>query len=112
MYKDTTHEPVSFKTTHATQSLYFCQLNDKRGVNFPEHNIFYKFILPLLNFENGQVPCLTTYSNQQCIMILTMAFTATIVALCERQAVITHEKLFTFIATYKQLKHSTKISIS
>jgi len=103
---------MSFKATHATQSLYFCQLNDKRGVNFPYCTIFYKFILPLLNSENDHVPWLTTYSNQQSIMILSMAFTATIVGLCERGAVITHEKLFTLTATYKQLKHSTKISTS
>jgi len=47
----------------------------------------------------------------QCI-ILSMVFTATTVGLCERGAVIIHEKLFTLIATYKQLKHSTKISTS
>jgi hypothetical protein len=31
-----------------------------------------------------------------------MAFAATVVELFERGAVIMHEKLFTFIATYKQ----------
>jgi len=40
MYEDTTHEPMSFKATYATQSLYFCQLNEKRGVNFPYRTIF------------------------------------------------------------------------
>jgi hypothetical protein len=60
-----------------------------------------KIIFPFLNSESGQVPWLTAYSNQQCIMILSMALTATIVGLCERVAVITHEKLFKFIATYK-----------
>ena len=39
-YEDTTHEPMSFKATYATQSLYFCQLNHKRGVNIPYRTIF------------------------------------------------------------------------